>query len=1804
MKKDKYLQIFNYLHEFSKLRSKPVRDIDNQKNQYPEKLWLSEIPENELFENVIRSDFNKDNDYWLKVRKPKEPLKPEFAKLSETLEKWVKKRTLLNEEEEPLLHKTIEQNGEALLIENFPEVQDEFRQYIETKWLDDLIVFNEKIEIYNEEYEEYEKLNAVYKQFFKISNKTQQFGEEFELVIAVGLLNFKENDNSPKIFRHILTQRVDISFEFSERDSKILVSSNIESTPQVETDSILDLFDQFDSQNIIDAEKAVEKYFQEKNIDYLFNDTTDVLQMFAERVSPDGCYINQIEKPNNLPSKPTITFSPALLLRKRNTRSFTALYEKILKNIEGGDEELEIPTLNDLIGIHPSIESHPSQNGGSESNSKIDPIFFPKQYNDEQIEIIEKARINNKVLVQGPPGTGKSHTIANLICHLLANGKKVLITAYTKRALEVLKDKLPRQFQDLTVNLLSGDSSSIQDLQASVNAINDELARGDLFEYQSQIDEFDSELKKTKETIAETTNSLLQIKEKAIRKQSINEKYNGTLTGIAERLERDSQLFEWYEDDFHDIENEEILSDLEKFIQLHKKYEQIDTDEFIFEIPEPSKLPTIDQFNEYAQLTRELKANNLPKDKHFKITCSDFEILIKQLNELQTLNHEVDRIQIDFTSKVIDSFLKGRKQEWIYTLSQSESIISRLGNSDLRKIDKDIEITYPNDKSLKQLKKDAQTLLAYLKEDNSLSGFKFAIKKAFLPNEIKERLYFIEAVRVNGSVCDSIEEYEIVLSDISFKQDFIELSELWKKDKSNTASLSNKFEFFKQIQKEVSKLIHLIDKAEGLRREIEIGSNLHLKPFDKTNVEETIRVAQYNWFCKKLEACQNLINQKKAYLDFENFHPIKLEIIDSFNNVDFDVFENLIDRVNNLAIAKDDFSNFRNLKSELHSQLPNTVESIENNTFTELDIPNLKAAIFFRNARHQLEKLMDINYENQLIQSLNELENKVGKLTAKLASKKAWYKVIEGLQQNRSLRQHLNAWVMAVKKIGKTGKGKRAMKFRKIAQQEMEYCKDSVPCWVMPLYKVAETIRPEQEMYDYVIIDEASQLGPDAIFLLYISKNIIIVGDDKQTSPEYVGVDANSMTPHIKRHLSGIPFSDYYGTEFSFFDHANFFCDGVTVLREHFRCMPEIIEFSNRYFYAPDGKGLYPLKQYSENRLSPLKTIFCSNGYTEGKGSRIINEPEAQEIANTVQKIVEDKHYDNKTIGVITLQGNQQSSLIENLLLKAIGEQEFHRRKIVCGNSASFQGDERDIIILSLVTAHNHNRSALVKPEDERRFSVAVSRAKEQIWLFHSVQLEDLSNTNDLRYKLLDHFQNYKSYQPILSVPIERRIGTQPEPFDSWFEVDVYNDIVNKHLSVIPQYEVAKGRYRIDMVMLLPDGTKIAIECDGDKWHGSEQYRNDIVRQKVLERCGWQFFRVRGYEYYTDRAKALEPLWAMIPKVEEKYIIPKVEVNQEEKKIEIPNSDDLIEISKLKHLPENLIEKEMENIEVENVNNVSVEPPSEVEEIKILRYLNLYNSGTYILTDREPLEADFVVPILENQSSGFLLQCYESGHINKVLVSALLSKRIDKQYMNGLNKAGKLTFITIIDAEKIIGLYFNEKGHRKFKAHLTENISSREQLHLQGYKVIYNDFEQLEYKVLPLEIQNSISRLVFQSFTASGKPTDNHYYDSEWSIIKKYSKSKFRNEDETTEHGEPSIQSSLFSSTIGLNHTVKIKFLNSDRILEVKLVDYPTNGNDIINGVQIVNIENPLAESLKGNTIGDRVKVGDTESEVEIIEIN
>ena len=187
-------------------------------------------------------------------------------------------------------------------------------------------------------------------------------------------------------------------------------------------------------------------------------------------------------------------------------------------------------------------------------------------------------------------------------------------------------------------------------------------------------------------------------------------------------------------------------------------------------------------------------------------------------------------------------------------------------------------------------------------------------------------------------------------------------------------------------------------------------------------------------------------------------------------------------------------------------------------------------------------------------------------------------------------------------------------------------------------------------------------------------------------------------------------------------------------------------------------------------------------------------------------------------MGVIVLQGDAQAGLIEKQLLELLGAEELEKRRLICGNPYSFQGDERDIIFLSMVAAPNERIGALAMKSDERRFNVAASRARDQMWLFYSVDCNDLSR-DCLRRQLLEFFQQTKP-QIIAGIDcdelrrqsegVNRSIVKPPNPFDSWFEVDVALEIARKGYQVLPQFNVA-GK-RIDIVVGGPDG--LAVECD------------------------------------------------------------------------------------------------------------------------------------------------------------------------------------------------------------------------------------------------------------------------------------------------------------------------------------------------------------------------------------------------------
>jgi len=204
-------------------------------------------------------------------------------------------------------------------------------------------------------------------------------------------------------------------------------------------------------------------------------------------------------------------------------------------------------------------------------------------------------------------------------------------------------------------------------------------------------------------------------------------------------------------------------------------------------------------------------------------------------------------------------------------------------------------------------------------------------------------------------------------------------------------------------------------------------------------------------------------------------------------------------------------------------------------------------------------------------------------------------------------------------------------------------------------------------MFDVIIGDEASQCGVEALPLFYLGKKILIVGDDKQISPDAVGLPRDSVHRLMEEFLYDFQFKSSFDIESSLFDHGKLrYGTRRITLREHFRCMPEIIRFSNDLCYS--DTPLIPLRQYGPNRRPPLEHVFVSGGYREGSNNRTINRPEAEFIVERIAEMCGDRQYNRKTMGVVVLQGEAQAALIENQLLERLGAEEMERRRLVCGN--------------------------------------------------------------------------------------------------------------------------------------------------------------------------------------------------------------------------------------------------------------------------------------------------------------------------------------------------------------------------------------------------------------------------------------------------------------------------------------------------------------------------------------------------------
>jgi hypothetical protein len=1098
------------------------------------------------------------------------------------------------------------------------------------------------------------------------------------------------------------------------------------------------------------------------------------------------------------------------------------------------------PGFADICEIN-AEERTDTDSTGDVGESTIDAlggeVFFPKPSNNEQRRILSKMRGASSVLVQGPPGTGKSHTIANLICHLLATGQRILVTAKTHRALQVLMGKfdvdenekeekdeglIPQEIRPLCISLLGSGIEEKKSLEASVGGILTQSENWEEKKAAKELKDREERLCLLREEEAKVDLRLRDIRQSETVPNSVAEDaYRGTAARIAEGVNRDRETLGWLADAISleqpcavsEVELQSIVVGLRRFTPEKRHELSLALPEIA---PGSKEILHLIESEKTAAQEEALSATGADTnlaDYLFKVGTDVVNPIYESLTAIQNQRRHLFSSSHRWMEDALRDISCGNPLMWRELHGQTKEILTTIESS--AKAADETNLYLPGDSNIQLLLEDATGLLKYVKEGGTLGW------RPFRPKLIREQIRALKFVRLNGRSCVTLEQLAVLMDVLTVKVGCQKAWGLWKGFCQEVqGSYCLQVSAIKSMDDALAEALSLETLIENCREAFRRCSALGVPGWtDETHILRltsscALAVARHIRTLTSVEI-EKTERPLATLAEQTNAHPVCSEMLDAIQQRSCERFLAAQARVEQLKKERGDLQKCDESVAVLHKVLPNTTDALLatcNDPCWDSRARQIRDAWHWAQARFWVEQYISKEDAPLLTKRSRQMADEANATIAKLASLHAWSFCLSRLTESH--RRHMEAWCRNVKALSKTGRGKRDFRNKQAAQKNLSSCKDAIPAWVMPLHRVWDTVDPAPGVFDVIIVDEASQCGLEALPLFYLGKKTIVVGDEKQISPSGEFQEAASISKLLAEHLSDFEFKDYFDVNVSLFAHAKLRCSSRRVrLREHFRCMPEIIRFSNDLCYS--DQPLIPLKQYGPDRLEPLKRVFVEGGYREGDGNRVINRPEAKALVDKIAELCRDDRYTGKTMGVIVLQGEAQGGFIESMLLERLGASEMEERELLCGNPYTFQGAERDVIFLSMVAAPDTSGYFREGATDEQRYNVAASRAKEQMWLFHSVRSEDLSNSF-LRKRLVGFFD--KTRLSGIAGPIDwdnveyraahdTRFGRDrldpPAPFHqpgvvkgSWFEVDVALNLHRKGYRLIPQFPIAG--YHID----------------------------------------------------------------------------------------------------------------------------------------------------------------------------------------------------------------------------------------------------------------------------------------------------------------------------------------------------------------------------------------------------------------------
>jgi hypothetical protein len=1206
--------------------------------------------------------------------------------------------------------------------------------------------------------------------------------------------------------------------------------------------------------------------FYDKGWDILsvFPDKDD--RFFAEDGSLDFTFRAGI------PDRLTLSFSPVIQTRlvadQLAVSKDASAIVRTINELQSAGEMDHIPDFfRKLFALPGEMKVAPEQQ---------ERFLFPLPYNQEQFEIARRLREQDAVTVKGPPGTGKSHTIANLISHFVSEGKSILVVSHNAKALSVLKEKLPRGIQDLAVSLVN-EGKGNEGLKASVSAIIRHISQH--YE-ESRIESLEGQLSAMEHKYALLLSDMYRVVQTNGERLTLPH----PVTGQPE----DRSAYEWavylhgeairepvlLRDPLdYKTDTEGLAERLQTLTVIANQFQPGDFDLIHYHFLQDHAFPEVQQLRRIEVRLEEINAA-IQLDDYARVdpAVADEAFLAHH----QQLTERWDGLQ--HTTFALDLFRHKDfdREGLVRFLQDSAPFRDQVAAAEDRLLSFDLDLAPLLGTDPDILYRQVNQLIVKFGEHTHLGW----MTRNLLDKHLK--LFF--SCRVNYIPATDLEHFQLIETAINRDRCLKQLQ----------ISCQNYLRRFgilgpdaREAYKELDVLAAFIDGLADFNATLRQKGLPLLDARDSAFPEQQRYVSGLREFVEYKKIRDYLEQARHRIIDHDQAHPLVFNIARALEFVNRGNYELYLSQYREKRQRQPAAIRFDQLYKEAGRVLPHTVLFIKDRSGAGVKlhptVEDLEKDLFFARLRSFLEYILSrTKGASGLLQELQSVKRGMERQTAELISYKAWFNKSRSVSDLQ--KAALNAWLNDLINIGK-GYGKNTARNMASAIQNMQIAKEAVPIWIMP-QETAITFFPEAGpgQFDLLIIDEASQCDISSLNLVFRCKKCLIVGDENQTSVaadrRWFSIDRTNelMDKYLISHRFKTQF-DVNNKNNSIYTLSGVIYPNIVTLTEHFRCLPEIIGFSGQYIY---NREIVPLKTATERPFGDPIGIVRTEDDPASEDKPLMVRKVAETIEDYILRYREGSLQRLPTIGIITLDSSNQQH--HTALLREIAGNELIKEyedqlELLIGTSREFQGDERDVVLMTTTASHTVRKEgdrysfkpprAATTEEYMRIYNVAASRAKERSVLFHTLHPDAvaLMSPDCYRRKLIDYYQLQASR---FGEPATTQATSLPDLLE---QVDTYGGdfqgSVCRYLYehgwgdyLHPQLEV--GKYRIDFGLIVRN-RKLAIECDGDR-HASdpERIREDIARQLILERAGWHFFRIQSTDWYYRREAVGEALLAWI----------------------------------------------------------------------------------------------------------------------------------------------------------------------------------------------------------------------------------------------------------------------------------------------------------------------------------------------------